>query len=122
MRYLCITCEALPRPVYYCAATSPHIVDVELLKRGLHNQPANLRTRLQEKIDLADEQGFDGKSIRLRFMWTGYCGIGCPIDPFGNSSCTRLYHAIFRKPGTLSGSIRELSWHILVFTRLYRTR
>lgn len=69
MRYLCITCEALARPVYYCAATSPHIVDVELLKRGLHNQPANLRTRLQEKIDLADEQGFDG----ILFVY-GLCG------------------------------------------------
>jgi len=69
MRYLCITCEALARPVYYCAATSPHTVDVELLKRGLHNQPVTLRARLQERIDTAEGQGYD--SILLVY---GLCG------------------------------------------------
>jgi hypothetical protein len=68
-RYLCITCEVLARPVYWCAATSPHLLDVELLKRGLHNQPLNLRTRLQERIDDADNQGYN--SIILVY---GLCG------------------------------------------------
>ena len=68
-RYLCITCEVLARPVYWCAATAPHLVDVELLKRGLHNQPLNLRSRLQERIDAAENQGFDG--ILLAY---GLCG------------------------------------------------
>ena len=31
MRILCLTCEALARPVYFCAALSPHIVDVVLV-------------------------------------------------------------------------------------------
>lgn len=59
-RYLCITCEVLARPVYWCAATSPHLLDVELLKRGLHNQPLNLRAKLQERIDEAENQGYKG--------------------------------------------------------------
>lgn len=59
-RYLCITCEVLARPVYWCAATSPHLLDVELLKRGLHNQPLNLRARLQDRIDEAENQGYSG--------------------------------------------------------------
>jgi hypothetical protein len=69
MRYLCITCEALARPVYYCAAQSPHVIDVELLKRGLHNQPLNLKETLQKRIDEAESQKFDG--ILLVY---GLCG------------------------------------------------
>jgi hypothetical protein len=69
MRYLCITCEALARPVYYGAAKSPHVIDVELLKRGLHNQPLNLRDTLQKRIDEAEKQSYD--SILLVY---GLCG------------------------------------------------
>jgi hypothetical protein len=51
MRLKCIACEVLARPVYLCAAGSPHIVDVGLLKRGLHNVTVDLRTQLQAEID-----------------------------------------------------------------------
>jgi len=51
MRLLCLTCEVLARPVYLAAARSPHIVDIEMFRRGLHNEPADLRARLQERID-----------------------------------------------------------------------
>lgn len=68
-RYLCITCEVLARPVYLCAATSSHLLDVELLKRGLHNQPFDLRSKLQTRIDEAENQGYDG--ILLVY---GLCG------------------------------------------------
>lgn len=54
MRFLCLTCEALTRPVYYCAALSPHIVDVVLVERGLHNKPDDLRKMLQQQIDAAN--------------------------------------------------------------------
>jgi hypothetical protein len=51
MRIKSITCDALARPVYWCAAQSRHVVDTVLLHRGLHNQPFNLRQELQELID-----------------------------------------------------------------------
>ena len=51
MKLKCLGCEALARMVYWCAAQSPHIVDVELFKLGLHINPADLRERLQEQID-----------------------------------------------------------------------
>ncbi len=54
MRLKCIGCEALARPIYWCAAQSPHTIDVELLRYGLHNTPADLRARLQERINAAD--------------------------------------------------------------------
>lgn len=55
MRIKCLACEALARPVYLCAAHSPHIVDVELFRIGLHREPADLRARLQARIDAANQ-------------------------------------------------------------------
>ncbi len=69
MRLKCITCEALARPVYLCAALSPHIIDVELLPRGLHNQPDDLRSRLQAMIEAVDSKTYDAV-----IMAYGLCG------------------------------------------------
>ncbi len=54
MRLLALTCEVLARSVYLCAARSPHVVDVHLNRRGLHDDPPNLRSILQEEIDAVD--------------------------------------------------------------------
>jgi transposase InsO family protein len=51
MRLHAIACDVLARPVYLCAARSPHVVDLTLLPRGLHEEPRDLRTRLQAVID-----------------------------------------------------------------------
>ena len=51
MRLLALTCEVLARSVYLCAARSPHVVDVRLNRRGLHDDPPNLRAILQAEID-----------------------------------------------------------------------
>jgi len=59
MRLRCIGCEVLARPLYLAAATSPHIVDVELLRRGLHDVPVDLRARLQEMVDESDPRTYD---------------------------------------------------------------
>lgn len=69
MRILCLTCEALARPVYYCAALSPHITDVILVERGLHHQPDDLRAALQRYIDQADPHRYDYISLAY-----GLCG------------------------------------------------
>ena len=50
MHLLALTCEALTRPVYYFAAQSVHMIDIELVRRNLH-QPADIHTRLQQAID-----------------------------------------------------------------------
>lgn len=69
MRIKCISCEVLARVAYYCAAHSPHLVDVSLLQLGLHNNPADLRANLQREIDLAAEQNYD--AVVLAY---GLCG------------------------------------------------
>jgi hypothetical protein len=69
MKILCIACDAITRPVYLSAAVSPHIVDIILIERGLHNQPEELRETLQKKIDNADSSTYD--AITLVY---GLCG------------------------------------------------
>jgi hypothetical protein len=74
MRLHAIACDVLARPVYLGAARSPHVVDVTLLRRGLHAEPPRLRDRLQAEIDRA-AAGHDGTSapdaVVLAF---GLCG------------------------------------------------
>ena len=69
MKLKCLSCEALTRLVYLCAARSPHIVDVELFRIGLHNEPPNLRAQLQARIDAVNGQPYD--AIVLAY---GLCG------------------------------------------------
>ena len=38
MRLYAVACDVLARPVYLCAARSPHVVDIRLFERG---EPAN---------------------------------------------------------------------------------
>jgi hypothetical protein len=69
MKLRCLACEALARVVYLCAAHSPHIIDVELFRIGLHNEPPDLQVRLQAHIDAASGQGYD--AVVLAY---GLCG------------------------------------------------
>lgn len=68
MRLLAITCEVLARSVYLCAARSPHVVDVWLNRRGLHDDPPDLRSILQRQID---ETGQPYEAVLLAY---GLCG------------------------------------------------
>jgi len=68
MRLHAIACDIMARPVYLCAARSPHVVDVTLFRRGLHEEPRDLRTQLQAAID-ASPPGYD--AIVLGY---GLCG------------------------------------------------
>ena len=67
-RILALTCEVLARSVYLCAARSPHIVDIRLNRRGLHDDPPNLRMILQAQID---EVGPPYDAVVLAY---GLCG------------------------------------------------
>jgi len=69
MRLFCLSCEVLARPVYLCAARSPHIVDIELFAKGLHNEPADLRAKLQARIDALADAKYDAI-----IMGYGLCG------------------------------------------------
>jgi hypothetical protein len=55
MRLRIVGCEVLARPLYLAAARSPHVVDLTLLHKGLHDRPGGLRERLQAEVDGTDE-------------------------------------------------------------------
>jgi len=63
MRLYALFCEVLARQAYYAAAFSPHVVDIELIDKGLHNEPARLRAHLQGRLDTLDEGGYDALLI-----------------------------------------------------------
>jgi hypothetical protein len=69
MRLKCISCEVLARPLYLSAAYSPHMVDIEMIRYGLHQQSNNLRSRLQSSINDAEGKGYD--AVVLAY---GLCG------------------------------------------------
>ena len=69
MRLYCLACEVLARPLYLSAARSPHIVDIALFRRGLHNDPADLRAKLQTRVDEISADGYDAI-----VMGYGLCG------------------------------------------------
>ncbi len=69
MKLKCICCDALARYAYYCAAKSPHLVDIELVSMGQHIKPKELNNTLQKKIDGVTDRSYD--AILLCY---GLCG------------------------------------------------
>jgi hypothetical protein len=72
MHLMCLSCDVLARPVYLCAARSPHIVDIELFRRGLHKEPPDLHAKLQARIDALSGPPYDAI-----VMGYGLCGQAC---------------------------------------------
>jgi Protein of unknown function (DUF1638) len=81
MKLKCIGCEVLARPIYWSAALSPHMVDVELLPRGLHNQPSDLRSRLQSMVDASGGQGYDAVLLAYGLCGQATAGLIAPVIP-----------------------------------------
>ncbi|MHB1294742.1 MAG: DUF1638 domain-containing protein [Anaerolineae bacterium] len=81
MRFKLITCEVLARQVYYVAAFSPHIVDVELIGKGLHNEPAKLRRELQQRLDAVNAKDYDAVLLGYGLCSNSVVGLVCPHTP-----------------------------------------
>jgi hypothetical protein len=59
MRFKLISCQVLTREMDHVLPGSSHSIEVEMLTMGLHDLGASMRPRLQERIDAADEAGYD---------------------------------------------------------------
>lgn len=95
MKIKCLSCKALARSVYRFAATSPHIVDVELFEIGLHNEPETLNRTLQERLDAVEAEKYD-----VIVMGYGLCGkalegilapVGLPVIVPRAHDCITLF-------------------------------
>jgi hypothetical protein len=59
MRFKAIICQVLTREMEDVVSRSPHSIDVEALAMGLHDLGVGMRPHLQERIDAADNEGYD---------------------------------------------------------------
>jgi hypothetical protein len=59
MRLKAIICQVFTREIGDACSRSPHTVDVETVPMGLHDLGAKMRPHLQERIDAADDGGYD---------------------------------------------------------------
>ena len=66
-----ISCEVFAREANYCAALSPHVVDLEFTRKDAHDHSPTLRALIQEKIDAAAADEMEYEAILLGF---GLCG------------------------------------------------
>ncbi len=71
LRLYVIACRALWREVCYLAAVSRNRLDIQFLKRGLHDEPDRLRQTLKQEIAKADEEHYDAVALVY-----GLCGRG----------------------------------------------
>lgn len=81
MRIKCIGCEVLARPIYLSAAQSPHTIDLELIRYGLHQRPAELRSLLQAAIDAAAAQDYDAIVLAYGLCGKSTAGLKAPNKP-----------------------------------------
>lgn len=94
MRLRAIACEVLARPLYLAAVHSPHVVDFDLVDRGLHNEPDGLRRVLQERIDAVDEERYDAIVLGYALCSNSTAGLvarGIPLVVPRAHDCITLY-------------------------------
>lgn len=81
MRYKALCCEVLARQVYYVAALAPDVIDVELVDKGLHNEPNVLRVELQRRLDAIPAGKYDAVLLGYGLCSNSVAGLVCPVAP-----------------------------------------
>ncbi len=111
MRFKAIVCEVLARQAYYVAAFSPHVVDITLVAKGLHNTPDVLRAELQRQLDAVDQAKYDAVLLGYGLCSNSIAGLVSPqvrlIVPRAHDcitlylgSCERYAQEFRANPGT----------------------
>jgi hypothetical protein len=76
MRLLLIGCEVLLRELCDAVVHSPHLVDIQFMPKGLHDLGGpEVRRRIQEAIDAADEARYDAIVLGYALCGNGLSGI-----------------------------------------------
>jgi hypothetical protein len=75
MRLKLIHCQVLTREVNHVLSLCANPVEAELLTMGLHDLGASMRPYLQERIDAADEAGYDAILLGYAFCGRGTEGM-----------------------------------------------
>ena len=78
MRLKAVACEVFARQLYYVAALSPHVVDVELMSKDLHSEPDSLRNELQRVLYGISEDEYDAILLGYGLCSNTIVGLVCP--------------------------------------------
>jgi hypothetical protein len=81
LRYQLIACEIILREAAFRAATSPHVLDLHFLTKGLHDNPDALREQLQRQIDELDAQPHDAVLLGYALCSNGTVGLEARSTP-----------------------------------------
>jgi len=73
-RFQLIVCKVLQREAYFCAARSPHVVDVVLMEQGLHDEPDRLRREVQRALQRTCD--IQGRPYDASLLGYGLCSNG----------------------------------------------
>ncbi len=82
MRLRFIVCKVMQREAYHCAARSPNIVDVVVMRQGLHTEPGKLGGEAQKQLDVtSDNQGrpYDASLLGYGLCSNGIVGLHADI-------------------------------------------
>jgi hypothetical protein len=81
-RFLLIACEVLHRELFFCAARSKNIVDIEFCSQGYHDLPCgDMRSRIQERISRAGQGRYDAILLGFGLCSNGISGISAGKIP-----------------------------------------
>ncbi len=91
-----IACDVLTREVCWCAARTPHTLDISFTAKGEHNAPTKLRALLQEQIDGAAQNASPYDAVLLAYGLCGNAAVGltardCPLVIPRAHDCTTLF-------------------------------
>lgn len=81
MRLKAIICQVFTREIEHVIARSKHTVDLEIIPMGLHSHGAKMHTALQERIDAADDAGYDAILLGYALCGRGTEGLQAGKTP-----------------------------------------
>ena len=109
MHLMCLSCEVLARPLYLSAARSPHIVDIELFRKGLHNEPADLRGTAPGAHRRGIRPALRLSRHGLRPVRPGDRRPDCPQHPDRHPARPRLHHPLPGQPRAATSTSSSIS-------------
>ena len=74
MRLQFIVCKVMQKEAYLCAARSSNTVDIVLMKQGLHNEPDELRSEVQNALGRTCD--IQGRPYDASLLGYGLCSNG----------------------------------------------
>jgi hypothetical protein len=82
VRLKLISCEIFFREMCFAVATSPHLIDIEFLPKGLHDiGSAGMLQRVQEVLDRVDESKYDAVIFGYALCNNGLAGLRARTIP-----------------------------------------